>query len=487
MSLEPKKRPSRNKVAPIDAAAELDDLLAAPAIKPSLRFLGLSEDRSGDAERPARAVVTVLPVPESTSASPGITSGDALEARPVPTSSPVLTSPPDLPPAPHAGSSQAVSLPGPPLSSPSSAVVLAPTDTTAPPAVSPSHVFLSSPAFTPPADLTAARRHKKIHRCLKAQDGHSPTEQIVYQILWNSGSPLPDGNRSVRIGIPRIARDTCINERNVPIILRRLITKQSIDILKREISDQRTARTYVVFSYKDILEKRRKLGLEWVIRGRGVDFVNPNSGQPILPDVTRTYALSETAGDDAEPAPSPAATPPETPAFPSRESPGAAPAKSPDATPPLLGNLGILQQEQYKETLSSSSNRVILYEALAQYGPVDDDAITFLLQTCTRISPDCTTDEIIHYVHIKGDLSRRIKASNPIGFLLASVPRCLTGEAFQRFREEQRRIRLQKEAEELRLKEEMEQFREQQRAILADAQASEEEKRWARKMLGLEP
>ena len=56
-----------------------------------------------------------------------------------------------------------------------------------------------------------------------------------------------------------------------------LIDKQALDIAKKEISDQPTARVYRVYSPQAILERRRLHGQEWVVRGRGVEFVRPRN------------------------------------------------------------------------------------------------------------------------------------------------------------------------------------------------------------------
>jgi hypothetical protein len=146
-----------------------------------------------------------------------------------------------------------------------------------------------------PAVMAATSNGKKIYACLQAQEGHSRIEHAVYLILWKNGSAQPDGSRFSRLGLARIAAEVNVHERNIGAIIRRLIHKQSIEILRKEASELRTARTYRVFDDEAILKRRKRAGLEWVVRGRGVEFVNPETALPLYRETARCKAI--TAGD----------------------------------------------------------------------------------------------------------------------------------------------------------------------------------------------
>jgi len=74
---------------------------------------------------------------------------------------------------------------------------------------------------------------------------------------------------------------------------------------------------------------------------------------------------------------------------------------------------------------------------------------------------------------------------NPIGFLLTAVPKCLSGEAFRLYREEQMRVRAARDASEARRNAELDEWRKEQEARLADPEVSEDDKQFIRQCLGL--
>jgi hypothetical protein len=279
-----------------------------------------------------------------------------------------------------------------------------------------------------------------------------------------------DGTRLSRLGLPRLAKEACVHQRNIGIIIRRLIQKKSIEIYQKEVSDLRTARSYRVFAYHQILERRKAAGLEWVVRGRGVEFVDASTHRPIFKDTVHAGPLI-TAGD--------AVSAGETPAVTASESPAITAGETPAVTAGLLGNifLGNLE-EQY----SSSSE---ITQTLRRHGTADDDAARQLIQACQSRVLDCTSQEIIHFIEQKAALLRTGRIANPIGFLLASVPKCFEGEAFQLYREQVRKRLADEAARREREEAEIEQWRREQQAILNDPDASEQDKCFARQMLGL--
>lgn len=264
---------ARSKPDPVSVADELDDLLAAPALKPSLRFLGLEEK---EAAPPAPAVTAPPVAPPSPAIAP-------LAAV---TPAPAITA------AQKAGAPLGHGAPG--------AAVTPPLDV-APGAAAPD-VIAGHAETSPPAV-----KRKRIHRCTGVHDGHSHIEHAVYQILWDNSSVEPDGSRVCRLGLPKIAQQAYVHERNIGIIIRRLVQKQSIEILRKEVSDLRTARTYRVLDGPEILERRRRAGLEWVLRGRGVEFVDPQSGRPLFQDEDLIFRQVST-GDAVTPPTAPGVT-----------------------------------------------------------------------------------------------------------------------------------------------------------------------------------
>ncbi|MSV27187.1 MAG: hypothetical protein EXQ52_00340 [Bryobacterales bacterium] len=123
---------------------------------------------------------------------------------------------------------------------------------------------------------------QKIWKCGRVQDGHSHVEQMVYQALRERGELQTDGSRRVRIGLSALASACCVSVRRIGLVVRRLILKKTLQVLTPEISAKSQSRSYVVRTEEQILTDRRAQGLEWVMRRRGVEFVDPGTGLPIF-------------------------------------------------------------------------------------------------------------------------------------------------------------------------------------------------------------
>jgi hypothetical protein len=130
----------------------------------------------------------------------------------------------------------------------------------------------------------------------------------------------------------------------------------------------------------------------------------------------------------------------------------------------------------------------LVEQALRRYSEVVDDAGIRQLQSNCRVqAPDCTEEEIAYFIRAKAEQVRsgQVAVRDLMGFLHTAVPRCFEGSAFREFRadqkvkrESERQQRLAAEAETARLLAE-------QTAVLADPNAMEESKRFARQILGI--
>ena len=125
---------------------------------------------------------------------------------------------------------------------------------------------------------------QKIWKCRRVQDGHSHVEQMVYQVLRERGELQADGSRTVAIGLSALALACCVSVRRIGLVVRRLILKKTLQVLTPEISAKSQSRSYAVLTEEQILSGRRAAGLEWVMRRRGVEFVDPQTGLPIFSD-----------------------------------------------------------------------------------------------------------------------------------------------------------------------------------------------------------
>lgn len=329
------------------------------------------------------------------------------------------------------------------------------------------HLSAAIPTYEP------KKRQFPIREMKLAQDAHTRAEQQVYEYLWQNAKPLDDVSRTITIGFGAMARMVRLSESNARINARSLIAKLTIEDFGNYNCERSVGRTYRIFNYSEILRRRREAGLLWYMRRTlAVVFVDPKTGHPLDlgPKTTRSNYigpgpnLSRGRGVNLDPEPLPKLT----------VEPGI--------------NLGPLNREEHRAINlreTSSPSDATLFEALSQYGVADDDVLKRLRAETRRVCPDFTEEELVHFIHSKGQLIRRRDSgiSSPIGFLLTSVPKCFVGEAFQLFRKAQRETREREAAERALREAEFEHWRREQQAILDDPNASDEDKRWAHKML----
>jgi hypothetical protein len=485
-----------------DTKAELDDILAAPSVRPSLEFLGLGQTRA-PAQAPANepniaSGARVLDgqsrvVPNGVKLIPAISNGhganvDAL-VNPVPSESP-----PRVPAAPPART------PGRPVSSfgadDSVPTLSSVSQRTANTATSQEHLDPVGGSLTPYDEDAGSEekgapqgRKKIVRKCVRAQDGHSHIEQEVYATLWRYGKEDPNNvdSRLSNVGHTLIARESRVHERNVTLIVNRLIQKLAIEVAKHEVSDKRIARTYRVFSYAEILRRRKLARLDWVVRGRGIEFVDPATGEPLFPTpdrnkraVTASAALATPDGVTASDLDHITARVGD--GFTSGEPSALSPSPTPGVRPSLRGinNKESFKEENSRSTIEATSTSLfpcfdLVAKAMGQVAYADHNAVVQLVEDCSAIVPDVTAEEICEFIEEKSNIvagSSTIK--NPIGFLLATVPKCLVGESFLEHRKQKRlhaeKLRLETEAEAERL----ETVAKQAVALITEASSPEE-------------
>ena len=485
-----------------DTKAELDDILAAPSVRPSLEFLGLGQTRAAEqtpANEPNIASGALVldgesrVVPKGVKLISAIPNGyganvDAL-VNPVPSESPTR-----VPAAPRA------STPGRPVSSfgagdtvPTLSSVSQRTANSAPSSehLDPVGGSLSPYDEEPGSEEKGAPQGRKkiVRKCVRAQDGHSHIEQEVYATLWRYGKEDPNSVdcRLSNVGHTLISRESRVHERNVTLIVNRLIQKLAIEVAQHEVSDKRIARTYRVFSYAEILRRRKLARLDWVVRGRGIEFVDPATGEPLFPTPDRnkrtvTASAALVTPDGVTASDSHHITARVGDGFRSGEPGALSPSPTPGVRPSLRG---INTKESFKEedsrsTIEATSTSLfpcfdLVAKAMGQVAYADHNAVVQLVEDCSAIVPDVTAEEICEFIEEKSNIvagSSTIK--NPIGFLLATVPKCFVGESFLEHREQKRlhaeKLRLETEAEAERL----ETVARQAVALITEASSPEE-------------
>ena len=310
-----------------------------------------------------------------------------------------------------------------------------------------------APAAAAVEEAPAAGRAGRFHvrRAVLAQDGHSSGEEVLYQSLWNSKYARQEAKdtRLVTIGWKAMSKLARMTPRNTRRNCQSLIDKLAMEQLSDENSRESIGRTYRLFSYKAILERRRAAGMEWITRSRGVNFVAGPGGVGMAlaaaPPIGRGIELDP----DAERVPGA-----------KRDTGAAAPAETPG---------------------------LLVLRTLREYLPdVDDASVAGLIEACRQKAADATEEEIDYFVRIKADLMQRMgTVKSPMGFLKTSVPRCFEGESFRHFREAEQQRREAAAVREAAQEAELRRFQEEQRAVLADPKSAEEDRKFARHYLGI--
>lgn len=319
-------------------------------------------------------------------------------------------------------------------------------------------------------DLTPGRGRSKIRRCVLAQDGHSLGEEAIYQVLWRTGraeNSDPNGSRTNRMGAADIGFKVNMAKKNVRQNISRLFEKLAVEILEDFETMNSQARLYRVYSYKQILERRRAAGLEYVLRNKGVVFCSQDGTELVSSPAYVSSPGGKTSIKPAPPKKRRATTAPEPPKYP--QTPSAA-----------------LQDEP-----SGDADLQIVSKALNRYWTVDEAAAVQLLRDCRRVRKDARADEIAFFVQEKLELSRNSRTiTNPTGLILATVPQSFVGSSFDEFRRRLERHAALAAEEAARKKQQHDELtawimkdRERYEAIVSDSTKTDKERDEAEKRL----
>jgi hypothetical protein len=261
-------------------------------------------------------------------------------------------------------------------------------------------VLADLPAYVPPP------RPCIVHRCQLAQDGHSRSEQSLYETLWKLGKPTQpdDAFRYVRISMKTLAELPAVRmtPKNLRIALQRLIEKLTLEEAQTFDPQSKAPRVWKVYSYKLILERRRAAGMEWVVRDRGVRFVDRPETTPVRTtpvDIQNNPGCYDQITPDVM-----------------NNNPGQNSLSSPVVMTPasLLGNLSLDEP--------SSSDVTELRRRLEEIvGTIDQESVGFLWKECRARAGDCTPEEIAYFSQLKLQAVKGIR--NPVGVLRGMVPK----------------------------------------------------------------
>jgi hypothetical protein len=309
----------------------------------------------------------------------------------------------------------------------------------------------------------------KVKEAKIVQDGHTASEQVVYDFMWRTATPLNANIRSIRIGMTGISNGTGISDSTVKAAVGGLLHKLAIERVGNQ--DWVLGFEYYVHSWSSCLTRRKAAGLTHVIKSKGVIFVHPETGNPITGSYFRgakgkptgvtttgvgSTQIQETTGVD----------------------PTGGRGVEKAITTPVGSTLPPYNQLENQNIITT----IRLREELEKYTSTDESGIKTLIQKVKDNAPDATWEELEHFIQEKGEVLKRVKITrSSFGFLLNAIPKCFESPSFQIWRQG-REVAAQ--AEQI-LQERSEQFLEVQhlRAVLINPTASPEEKHAAKEIL----
>jgi hypothetical protein len=302
-----------------------------------------------------------------------------------------------------------------------------------------------------PAVGLSVHRHFKPLR--DVQDALTLAGQVLYKTMYGA----PDGGRSKLCtkGYRQLANETHLDKDTVRDLIGEFKDKGIIRELRSYNPNTRLSKTYEVFSYKTILQAWRDAGLGYVTTGRKRPIFCTEDGK--LLSIRPTVGL-----------------------------------EIPPPSAPLDSSSLIPELERITAT------------------PVDAEAAARLVRDCSLVAADCTLAEIAEFAWSKATLCRSGKLDNPLGFLIAQLPRLFQPESLRAHRERKRQEReaaaaaaVREQEQILASEKELEQLerRQQERSrvaerhrspegielqpLLEDEEADAVLREWARRMLRL--
>lgn len=285
-------------------------------------------------------------------------------------------------------------------------------------------------------DPNNERRRYRIHPCQLAQDGHSGGENLLYDALWKVGRIETESTRIVTMGWDRMAHAAHMSDKAAKRNLAQLISKLAVEQIAAEDSSTRTGRTYRVFSFTSILERRQRAGMTHVVKDKGVRFVSADEGRSHADlqnraslgtgraawggnktsTVDKTYTVDNPSTDTVDKT--------------SRD--------TVDKTSPLLGS--ILGTKERKATTTYVVDVAAVAAVLCQYAPGDREAAERIVKSARIACPDCTTADVIAAVRRKAtQLQGQQAIKSPVGVLITSCSDLVVAAHVERVTAEVRR------------------------------------------------
>ncbi len=349
---------------------------------------------------------------------------------------------------------------------------------------------------TAPSSFLRRKRPYRIHLCHRVQDAHSAGENQLLTALWRVGTPDPSTakdpyTKRVTMGWKRMGALADMSDKAAKRNLSCLIDKLAVELISPEDSTTRTGRTYLVYSFRAILERRSNAAMLYVVRDKGVRFIT--KAEMAVLHVERkqvpTYAMPENKKTTVD---GTSTVDKSSPGAQDKTSTDTVDIKSRDTVDKTTTPLRSLLRTKEREPTTTNVELGLIVQALSQYGVADEAAARQIVLDSQKNCKDAQGAEIVAVIHEKAPaIIRNRSITNPLGMLIRAVPKCFEGSgitelrghwAAEKQRDEQRNLETERQRQELiqwvrsdRIKYE---------AILADPGSTDPDRNRATKELG---
>jgi hypothetical protein len=230
----------------------------------------------------------------------------------------------------------------------------------------------------------------------------------------------PDTKR-ITMGWDRMARKAGMSDKAAKRNLTLLIKKLAVELIASEDSATRTGRTYRVYSFAAILQRRAAAGMLYVVRDKGVRFLTITE--------VETFATRQTT----EPIRNVATV--DIPSTVDKTSTVMGDKTSTDTGDKTSTPLRRSLRSKEKKTTTTYMNLGPIVEALSAYVMADESAAKQIADGSLVACEDATIEEIVSVIHEKSPtIFRNRSTQNPLGLLIHAVPQCFEGSGILQLR-----------------------------------------------------
>ena len=288
---------------------------------------------------------------------------------------------------------------------------------------------------------------KAPRRARTVQDGQSMAEQLIYDTLWREARIITAEYREITIGYRALAEKARLHRNTIDRNLESLQAKLAIEIIKPEDRAENIGRTYRVYGFQRILQRRETAGLIWTIKDR--------SGVRLFKDVGDSSHTTEVTGPVTSKGTGPVTS--------LRTA-----AVTPNPPGPVTSEVPPIKEEENSSGISSTS---AVAAALSEvFGYADDDAARRIVANCRQVAPDATDEELADLTRLTARRLRSMRnLTNPMGLLIIQVAKCFGGESFRLYRQSEIARKEEEIASSVRIA----------NAVLMDVDSSEDQRNWA--------